>query len=216
MCRVPAEAMPVLRCAVPLCRALSGLRGARPPRAVTHTEPHPAGSRAELSPRCHPWRCAGCVCVSVRVRTPRGRVGQCGGRRAGRMPSAYGRLWGCVPCDIGTFTQRLRHGRPVPPSLAAGSTSPQRDFALVLVFVEASPVCLANPEHAACASGAQQLSAVRFSGGVSRESILLGRNRPSSDRGTILGGRPVQGQCYRQGVTRGKGEFWFGGKFISV
>lgn len=67
MCRVAGEAMPVPRRAVPLWRALSGLRGARPPQAVTHTGPRPAGSRAELSPRCHLWRCGGGVCLSVCV-----------------------------------------------------------------------------------------------------------------------------------------------------
>lgn len=100
MCRVPAEGMSVPRRALPLCRALSGLRGARPPRAGnTRTRVLRAPGR-QLSPRCRGGGAErDCVCV----RAPRGRWDSTGGRRAGWMPSAHGRLRGYVACDIGNF-----------------------------------------------------------------------------------------------------------------
>lgn len=74
MCRVPAEGMSVPRRARALCRALSGLRGARPPRAGnTRTRAGPAGSRAAAQPALPWWRCGEGLCVCAGSAGPLGQ-----------------------------------------------------------------------------------------------------------------------------------------------
>lgn len=208
--------------------ALGGLRGPpgqghtgpRPegPPGQGHTDPRPEGPPGPSSARAALR--GGAACLSVCLWTPRSPWGGLSALRTGRCVCMYadsrGSQAGCPqPCGVRyrqLHTRRFRRCRLVPPGLAAGSTSPQRDFALVLVLLEAFPVCLANPGRVACVSGAERVSAVGFSGGVCRESLLLARNRPTAT--VLLAGRCRDSAAGR--VSPGKGEFWFGREFITV
>lgn len=205
MCRVSAGAMLVPCRAVP-CRALSGLGGARPALAGT-LGPRPAGSGRGSAPAA-PAGCGEvrvCRCVDVWVCADSAGPAQVAAEQGASLGTrtAAARL-----CAIATFTD-TDSGTAALSRTACPQAAPLRNVTLLRfwVSVEASLVCSANPGHVACASGAERLSAARFSGGILRESMLLGRNRPNSARGTVLRGRPGQGQCYRQGVRGGKASF---------